>query len=39
MTYGIKTFRRALGYAALALALAGMAAWSHTANRASRRTS
>ena len=34
MTYEIKTFRRALGYAALALALAGMAAWSHTANRA-----
>ena len=35
MTYGIKTFRRALGYAALAtLALAGTAAWSDAANQA-----
>jgi hypothetical protein len=35
MMSGIKRFRRALGYAALAaLALAGMAAWSHAANQA-----
>jgi hypothetical protein len=35
MMSGIKRFRRALGYAAsAALALAGMAAWSHAANRA-----
>jgi hypothetical protein len=34
MTHGIKTFRRALGYAAIAtLALAGMAALSHAANQ------
>jgi hypothetical protein len=35
MTHGIKTFRRALGYAALATsALAGMAALSRAANQA-----
>ena len=35
MMSGIKRFRRALGYAALAaLALAGIAAWSHAANQA-----
>jgi hypothetical protein len=34
MTHGVRTFRRALGYAALAtLALAGIVALSHAANQ------